>query len=256
MSTPRGKPLPGNHALPLPLLAGFDHDDRPHYRGSAAGVARLPPVDRSRHDGRGAANWPAAPPRWGCALEVPAGRRISHRSRRPDCGVPPRGSPFAGAGQFPRRGARQGGLVLLPHPFVGHSDPAMLAARADLVEVFNGRAGEKANRSAAELAARLGQTGVLGVRRPPRVQPGTDRRDGGKPGPAQGLPPARRHYAGARLPAAAGDVFLSQVIKVVKTRDVRRALRYIARRAASVARRLIGIRSAPEDCTHSPKMKR
>ena len=53
----------------------------------------------------------------------------------------------------------QGGLVLLPHPLVGHDDPEMLAARADLVEVFNGRAGDAANRSAMELAARLGKPG-------------------------------------------------------------------------------------------------
>ena len=44
--------VPGNHALPLPLLAGLDDDDPSHSRGGASGVARLPPFDRSRNDGR------------------------------------------------------------------------------------------------------------------------------------------------------------------------------------------------------------
>ena len=133
----------------------------------------------------------------------PPGRRISDRSRRPDCGVPRRGNCLADAGEFPCRGARQGGMVLLPHPFVGHADPEMLAGRRDLVEVFNGRAGRAANQSAMSLR-RVWQAGLLGVRRPPRVQPGKDRRDGGKPGPAQRLsPPApsRRPAAGPPSPA-------------------------------------------------------
>ena len=176
---------------------------------TTAGRASRPPRRRAR-----------------AAAGGPAGRRISHRSRRPDCGVPPRGSPFAGAGQFPRRGARQG----RPGPAAA-SVCRPLRPRDAGRSRRPGRGVQRPRRREGEpvggrTGGALGQTGVLGVRRPPRVQPGTDRRDGGKPGPAQGLPPARRHYAGCdRLPAAAGNVFLSQVIKVVKTRDVRRALR-------------------------------
>ena len=53
----------------------------------------------------------------------------------------------------------QGGLVLLPHPFVNHRDVEMLARDADLIEVFNGRAKGDANRAAESLAARCGKPG-------------------------------------------------------------------------------------------------
>ncbi len=150
----------------------------------------------------------------------------------------------------------QGGLVLLPHPLVGHDDPEMLAGRADLVEVFNGRAGDAANQSALELAARVGKPGFWAsdahlacslARTVVTVENRGPLKDSLLHGAIQPL---------RCRPAVAGDVFFSQVIKIVKTRDVKRALRYVARRARKVAARLVGMRSAADDSPNFPKLSR
>ena len=134
----------------------------------------------------------------------------------------------------------QGGMVLLPHPFVEHRDPEMLAGRADLVEVFNGRASDAANRCAMELATRLGKPGFwasdahLGRSLATTIVAVENR---GK------LKESLLHGAIRPLQcrhAVAGDVILSQVIKVVKTGDVKRAVRDVARRTCHVAERLVG----------------
>jgi predicted metal-dependent phosphoesterase TrpH len=47
----------------------------------------------------------------------------------------------------------QKALLLLPHPYVAHTDPERLASDCDLIEVFNSRARHDANERAALLAA-------------------------------------------------------------------------------------------------------
>jgi predicted metal-dependent phosphoesterase TrpH len=47
---------------------------------------------------------------------------------------------------------QQGGLVLLPHPFVSHKNIDFLAEQADAIEVFNARTSPEANQKAFELA--------------------------------------------------------------------------------------------------------
>ncbi len=56
-----------------------------------------------------------------------------------------------------------GGLVWLPHPFRGHSDPAELAARADVVEVFNARCTPRQNSRAADLRRAAGAASAYSV---------------------------------------------------------------------------------------------
>jgi predicted metal-dependent phosphoesterase TrpH len=51
----------------------------------------------------------------------------------------------------------QGGLLLLPHPYVSHDDPERLAVAADLIEVANSRATPEQNHKALALAKRLGK---------------------------------------------------------------------------------------------------
>jgi predicted metal-dependent phosphoesterase TrpH len=57
----------------------------------------------------------------------------------------------------------QNGLLLLPHPYVGHPAPEKVAAACDLVEVFNCRTGESKNSRAHELARSLGKHGYAGA---------------------------------------------------------------------------------------------
>lgn len=57
---------------------------------------------------------------------------------------------------------RQGGLVILPHPFRGHRMVERLAASADIVEVFNGRDTLANIARSADLARRLGKPGIAG----------------------------------------------------------------------------------------------
>lgn len=57
---------------------------------------------------------------------------------------------------------RQGGIVILPHPFRGHRMVERLAAGADIVEVFNGRDSWANIERAAELARHLGKPGIAG----------------------------------------------------------------------------------------------
>ena len=50
---------------------------------------------------------------------------------------------------------KQGGLVLLPHPFVSHKNIEYLAQQSDLIEIFNARSSSNANEAATELAKSL-----------------------------------------------------------------------------------------------------
>jgi predicted metal-dependent phosphoesterase TrpH len=49
----------------------------------------------------------------------------------------------------------QGGIILLPHPYVEHKNVEELAARSDLIEVFNSRVDDKKNQAAFRLAKKL-----------------------------------------------------------------------------------------------------
>ena len=57
----------------------------------------------------------------------------------------------------------QNGLLLLPHPYVGHKAPEKAAAACDLVEVFNSRTSESNNSRAYELATSLGKHRYAGA---------------------------------------------------------------------------------------------
>jgi predicted metal-dependent phosphoesterase TrpH len=57
----------------------------------------------------------------------------------------------------------QNGLLLLPHPYVGHQAPERVAAACDLVEVFNCRTSGSKNSRAYELARSLEKHGYAGA---------------------------------------------------------------------------------------------
>jgi len=56
---------------------------------------------------------------------------------------------------------RQGGILLMPHPYHGHSQVEVVAEQADLIEVFNGRITPEKNALARELAKRLNKPGYF-----------------------------------------------------------------------------------------------
>jgi predicted metal-dependent phosphoesterase TrpH len=58
---------------------------------------------------------------------------------------------------------RQGGLVILPHPYKQHRHVEQLAASVDLIEVVNARCSPRQNAKAAALAARHGKPAIAGA---------------------------------------------------------------------------------------------
>jgi predicted metal-dependent phosphoesterase TrpH len=56
----------------------------------------------------------------------------------------------------------QGGLVVLPHPYKGHSLDDSLLSQMDLIETFNARCSVADNASSAELAQKLGKPALAG----------------------------------------------------------------------------------------------
>jgi len=56
---------------------------------------------------------------------------------------------------------RQGGLIVLPHPYKGHTLDPGLIEQMDLIESFNSRCGPEENRLAAELAGKFNKP-ILG----------------------------------------------------------------------------------------------
>jgi predicted metal-dependent phosphoesterase TrpH len=134
----------------------------------------------------------------------------------------------------------QGGILLLPHPLVDHCQPEMLARRVDLIEVFNGRAGAAANEAAEALAARVGKPGFWASDAHLACSLGRTVVTVENRGPLRESLLRGAIRPAVCRPAAACDVFLSQVIKVVKTRDLKRAVRYTVRRVGRVAKCLVG----------------
>ncbi len=134
----------------------------------------------------------------------------------------------------------QGGLVLLPHPFVNHRDVEMLARDADLIEVFNGRAKGDANRAAESLAARCGKPGYWAS--DAHLAPSLTRAivTVENRGPLKDSLLAGSILPARSLPACAGDVLVSQAIQIVRTGDVRRVARFASRKAGKLAARLFG----------------
>jgi predicted metal-dependent phosphoesterase TrpH len=132
------------------------------------------------------------------------------------------------ARQFPEFVAevrRQGGLLLLPHPFVNHAEVEVLAEQCDLIEVFNGRAADAANRQAASLAGRLGKPVYWAsdahlARNLAKVMVAVQRIGDLKSSLTSG--DVRPQAASA---VSRGDVVLSQLIHLAKSRDWRRAMR-------------------------------
>jgi predicted metal-dependent phosphoesterase TrpH len=57
---------------------------------------------------------------------------------------------------------RQGGLVLLPHPYKGHTLEDELLKQVDIIETYNSRCSLSENALAAELARRIGKPGLAG----------------------------------------------------------------------------------------------
>ncbi len=49
---------------------------------------------------------------------------------------------------------KQGGLLLLPHPYKGHKNIDYIARNVDMIEVFNSRTDDAKNKKAQELAAK------------------------------------------------------------------------------------------------------
>jgi predicted metal-dependent phosphoesterase TrpH len=66
--------------------------------------------------------------------------------------------------EFVDEARTQGAVLLLPHPYVGHTEIERLAQEADLIEVFNSRVSDQQNTKASELAASMNK----------RIYAGTD----------------------------------------------------------------------------------
>jgi predicted metal-dependent phosphoesterase TrpH len=66
--------------------------------------------------------------------------------------------------EFVDEARTQGAALLLPHPYVGHTEIERLAQEADLIEIFNSRVSDQQNTKASELAASMNK----------RVYAGTD----------------------------------------------------------------------------------
>jgi predicted metal-dependent phosphoesterase TrpH len=48
----------------------------------------------------------------------------------------------------------QGGIILFPHPYIGHKSIERIAMESDIIEVFNSRVSDELNQKALELAAK------------------------------------------------------------------------------------------------------
>ena len=128
----------------------------------------------------------------------------------------------------------QGGLILLPHPFVNHNEIELLASCAHMIEAFNGRYGEAENEAAYELAVRHRKpyyfasdghsaTGLL------KVVLSVSRKGTLRESLFNG-----EIRAESCLPAKEADIILSKIVKIVKTGDLKPLLRYGARKVNSM----------------------
>lgn len=57
--------------------------------------------------------------------------------------------------EFVRQVRKQDGLILFPHPYVGHKNVEEIAKFADLIETFNSRVSDSLNEKAAALSAKF-----------------------------------------------------------------------------------------------------
>jgi predicted metal-dependent phosphoesterase TrpH len=65
---------------------------------------------------------------------------------------------------FVEEAHKQGAILLFPHPYVSHKEVERVAAKCDLIEVFNSRVSDHQNAKAAELATSINK----------RIYAGTD----------------------------------------------------------------------------------
>jgi len=56
----------------------------------------------------------------------------------------------------------QGGIVILPHPYKGHTLNNFWLSQIDLIEVFNARCSYEQNAKAVKLAQKIGKPGIAG----------------------------------------------------------------------------------------------
>ncbi|MHC5056315.1 MAG: PHP domain-containing protein [Planctomycetota bacterium] len=124
----------------------------------------------------------------------------------------------------------QGGLILLPHPFVSHREVELLASHAHLIESFNGRYGAAENEAARALALRHrkpcyfssdGHT-TIGLR---QVVLSVERKKTLRESLLNG-----EIHAESCMPTKKADVVFSKLVNIVKTGDVNRLRRYGTRK--------------------------
>lgn len=130
----------------------------------------------------------------------------------------------------------QGGLLLLPHPYNNHKDVERLAEIVDLIEVFNSRSTEAKNEASMQLALRYGKSqywapdahisGTLSKALVSVENTGSLRNSLS----AGAISPIKA------LPASRADLWISQYIKAIKTRNPRLFINNSIAIAASVLR--------------------
>jgi predicted metal-dependent phosphoesterase TrpH len=123
----------------------------------------------------------------------------------------------------------QGGLLLLPHPYNNHKDVERLAEIVDLIEVFNSRSTEAKNEASMQLALRYGKSqywapvskALVSVENTGSLRNSLS---------AGAISPIKA------LPASRADLWISQYIKAIKTRNPRLFINNSIAIAASVLR--------------------
>jgi hypothetical protein len=134
----------------------------------------------------------------------------------------------------------QGGVSLLPHPYQSHTAVEELAQAVDVIEVFNARCSERANRQAAALAARHGKPALGGadahfVRDLAGCICYLDAPGGVT---AETLLHADRRWVGRPSPVT--RLYWSQVIKGLKTGDRRLARAQVRKALLTYVRNAVG----------------
>lgn len=129
--------------------------------------------------------------------------------------------------QFIQEVHAQGGLVLLPHPFVGHVSIERLAEKVDIIEVFNSRCSSAQNQLSYQLAYRFNKPMYCGsdAHLPwdlANVVVGIDSKLGLREALIKnGLVPINCEFT------VRGGIRLSQAVKMVRQRDLGPAFKKI-----------------------------